>query len=65
MIVDQVQVFDQQIAPAWSITQQHLDLRKRYRIDAAAFRRLALAFLRHGRRRGDDGDDSLIHAGFH
>jgi hypothetical protein len=39
MILDQMQMFDQQIAAARSVDQQRLDISERGRIDLAALRR--------------------------
>ncbi len=41
LVLDQVQVLDQEIAPALAIAQQRAHLRERSRLDLAAFRRLA------------------------
>jgi GAF domain-containing protein len=42
-VLDQVQMFDQEIAPALAVAQQRAHLRERLRLDLASFRRLARA----------------------
>jgi len=58
-VVDAMQVFDQQFAPARRVPQQCAHLGQRGGIDAPALGLLAPAFAR-GRRR-DDGNDFLVH----
>jgi hypothetical protein len=49
MILQEVQMLDEQVAPARRLAQQRAQLRERFRIDLATFRRRArLAFdIRH------------------
>jgi type VI secretion system secreted protein Hcp len=59
-VLDGVQVFDQQVAPARGVAQQCAHLVKCLRLDAATFRRCALA--RAAGVGADDRDDGLVHA---